>query len=235
MNFVKQIATGKVSNETHHALVRFSIGIFEREEFTIKVQKAKIALAAGLDFVNPFQRFLAQHAAKDAELMGGIPTTRDVVSILAKYGVTAEAKVRHGKAGKKYEFTATLSPDKLKRFVDDLYDFYLLFDVVAGDYKLTVKKETPKIGSLSKRFIKMDIPLSAQKDLIDEFLFDAGVTTFKAATVVQTFVIEQVIVDEKLLVTDPLRARLEAKRKGILKRKITVDNTLVEKEYRFEV
>ena len=236
MNFLKQIATGKTNEETHKALVRFGKGTFEREEIIIKKQGKNIKLLAGLDMLNPFHRFVASHCDSEVDANGTIPTKRDVDTILSSHGVNFEGMRRFGKSGKKYVFHHEFSPEKFKSFVEDLFDFYLLFNVKSGVNTVKVKKqETPKIGSLSPKFVSASVSSDAIKDVIDEFLFDAGVSIFKSANVVYTFVIDDVIVDDKMLKGDALLARLEAKRKGTLIRKITVDGKVIEKKYFFEV
>lgn len=233
MNFIKQIATGKTNKEAHSALIRYGPGSFVRDNLIIKKEKNTIKLAGGLDFVNIFQRFTARYFTEDVDISGAIPTAREILPILESYGIEAEAKVRRKKLGKRYEFKKILSPKQTQELIEELFNCYLLLDMKSGNCSVKIKKkETPKIAKPAPRFVTAVLPIDALKDVIAEFLFDVDLDGFKRAVLSHTFVIEKVILDPKL---DPERARLDAKRKGILKRKIIIDKKETEKEYKFEV
>jgi hypothetical protein len=236
MNYITQIANKETNEETHNALIRYGPGEFEKEEIIIAISKKKIKIQAGLDMVNPIQRFFTSVCTKDVEVSGTIPTARDVGSELDSLGILYEEKRRYGKSGAKYELDTTLTPDKAHELVNKVYEFFLLLNLNSGDSKVKVKKaDTPKIGSLVPKFITAEVPVEVLDKVKEEFLFDVEFDKAKKVIITHTFVIEDVIFDEELIKTDPLKARLEAKRKGVLKRKIDIDGSVTEKEYPFEV
>ncbi len=236
MNFIKDIVTGKKSDDAHRALIRYSLGTFDRDDLTIKKRAKQIKLQGGLDFVNTFQSFVVQLCTEEVKLSGAIPTVQDIQPILGRFGIGAEAETRRKKLGKKYTFSAELPPAQAQKLITELGSCYLLFDLTSGSNSVIIKKkETPKIGKPAPKFVSAIVGKDQEKAIIDTFLFDAGISSFKDATISHTIVIESIAMDEKLATQDAERARLEAKRKGVLKRKIVVDGNTIEKEYRFEV
>jgi len=239
MNYIKQIATKKVDSETHEALVRYGKGDFVKEELIITISKKNIRIQGGLDMVNPIQRFVASVCTEDAHYKGTIPTAKDVETELDSLGVGYEAKRRYGKSGAKYEIDTPLSPAKALEFINKLYEFYLLLNVKSGGNSIKVKKQdTPKIGSLVPKFVTGEVSGEHLDKVKEEFLFDVDASTLSKAkkiTITHTIDVEDIILDEKLLKSDPLKARLEAKRKGTLRRKIDIGGDVVLKEYEFEV
>ncbi|MCK4670130.1 MAG: hypothetical protein KAT43_02910 [Nanoarchaeota archaeon] len=236
MNFIKQIATKKTDNYTHNAFVRYGPGEFVKEEFIVKKIGKNIKIRGGFEWCNALLKFVASFCSGVVSVNGTIPTTRDVAPELKKLGVDFEEKRRYGKKGRKYEVNTTLPADTVRKLIDQLYDFYLMLDMKGGNYSVKMKKkETPKIGSLVEKFVSVVIPADHMKDVIDEFLFDCGISDFKSVVVRHTYKFEEILLDEKLAAKDPLEARLKAKRKGKIIRVIEVDGKEIKKEYLFEV
>ncbi|MBW3011609.1 hypothetical protein KY311_00330 [Candidatus Woesearchaeota archaeon] len=234
INFVKNIAQGKIDSATHYAFVRYGMGEFVKEDLIIKFGSS-VKLSGGFEYVNVFVKFVASLCDEDIEIKGVIPTINDISSALAKYGIEVEGKTRYGKKGKKYDIDVTLSPEKAMQFIDEFYDMYLLLDLKSGKRSVKVKKkETPKIGSPSEKFVSAALAKEDAAKVKEEFLFDvdAGV---KEAVVKHTYKITNIDVDESLLEKDALKARLEAKREGVLVRKVIADGKEIEKEYKFRV
>ena len=236
MNYITQIWTGKTNAETHNALVRYGKGDFKKEEVIITVSSKSVKIQGGLDMVNPIQRFVCSCCKEDVKINGAIPTTKDVASDLRGLGIDYSEKRRFGKSGAIYIIDTTLPPPKALDFVNKLYEYYLLLNVISGNNKIKVKKQdTPKIGSLAPKFITAEVSRDNLGKVKEEFLFDAKVDKLKKAVIKHTVVIEDILFDDKLLKSDPERARLEAKRKGALRRVIDMDGNVLEKEYRFEI
>jgi len=236
INFVKNIAENKADKAAHNVFVRYGMGEFEKADFIVKKSSGNVKIQAGFEYVNFLLKFAVSLCSEEVVLSGTIPTIKDISSQLAKYGIQTEIKARHGKSGKKFEFSVTLSPEKAKQFIDEFFDVYLLLDLSSGKRLAKIKKkETPKIGSLAEKFIVLTLPKEDMKKVIDEFLFDSGVGEFSEAIIKQTYKITNIDVDEKLLKTDAERARHEAQREGVIVRKITVDGKEILKEYKFKV
>ena len=85
INFIRNIAEKKVDPFTHHEFVRYSIGSFVKEPFTVKVGKM-IKIQAGFEYVNTLIRFVASLSSATFEINGAIPTAKDIGTILTQAG-----------------------------------------------------------------------------------------------------------------------------------------------------
>jgi hypothetical protein len=236
MNFIRLIAQNKVDSTVHHAFTRYGPGEFVKEDFIAKKSGKNLKIWGGFEYTNVLLKFVASLCKGEVSLKGTIPTTRDVGSELKSLGVDFEEKRRFGKKGKKYEINATISADKVRKLIDKLFEFYLMLDLKCDNYALKVKKkETPKIGAPTDKFVTATVSKDDIDKFVDEFLFDTDVKDFKQCVIKHTYKITDIIVDDKLAKNDPLKARLEAKRKGIIIRSVDVDGTEMKKEYKFEV
>lgn len=237
MNFIKDIAQNKVNKNTHHAFVRYGPGEFEKENFIAKKVGKNLKIWAGFEYSGVLLKFVASLCKDEVNLNGVIPCMREIGPVLDKYKIEYEAKRRYmGKKGSNYTFNTTLSASNAQKLIDELFDTYLLVDLVSGPYKVKFKKkETPKIGKAVEKFISVSVPCDHVKEFVDEFLFDAKVDDFKEVLIKHVYKVEDVILDDKIVKQDPAKARIEAKRKGIIFRTITVDGNEKKKEYGFLV
>lgn len=224
MNFVKQIAQGKVDEATHKKLARYGKGEYERGILLIKKGKKDIKLKASWDWSNDLFGIIVENIKKDAEVKGKIIAARDFESEL---GIEAS----FSKRGKLYtaEIEASLNPEQMKSIYEKFKGDFLLLNLKSDNFKLNVKNSIPKPGGgVKEDFCSATMPL----DVLDEFTFDFD-KNFSEAKVVNKFVITQIIVP-KGYENDFAMARLMAKRKGKLVRLITVDGNNIQKEYPME-
>jgi hypothetical protein len=235
INFIKNVSEKKVDPFTHHEFVRYSIGSFDKEPFTIQVGK-NIKIQSGFEYVNTFCRFLASIATTNIEIGGAIPTAKDVLKILQDAGLKVTQDKRFGKKGAIYNVQGSLTPQKTTQLLNSLLGCYTLLDLTDGSRSMKVKKkETPKLGSPSEKFVTVVLPLSDLPKIIAEFLFDQKVTTFSSVQVLQTYEIVEIKVDEKLVLVEPERARTEALRKGRIIRRVIIDGKESKTEIPMEV
>jgi hypothetical protein len=236
MNFIRKIAQNQVDEETHNAFVRYSLGEFEKEDYVIKVTGKNLKIGGGFEWVNVLLKFTCSLCEGEVELSGAIPTMKEITPILDKYGVQYEAKRRYGKSGTKYELKATMPAGKALEMLQELSNNYLLINLKSEGRTVKIKKmETPKPGGLVPKFVLVTLKKEDADKVRQEFLFDIDVGDFKEAIINHTYKITDINVDEALLEQDPARARKEAKRKGIIYRKVVVDGNEYKKEYNFEV
>lgn len=236
INFIKNIFEKNVDEETHHAFTRYSIGTFIKEPLLVTVTKT-VKVQAGFEYVNVLGRLFARLAQEPITVKGAIPTTQDITQALKDAGgLTFEKKRRFGKQGTLYVVEGVIEPDKAETVYDQLVGCYALLDLTTTNMKLKMKKkETPKIGSPTDKFATLTLPKEHLDTVKQEFLFDHTEKDFKKAEIVHTYLIEDVVADEQLVAEDPARARLEAKRKGVLKRSVTLDGKTFTTETRFAV
>lgn len=230
INFMKKIVEGKSDETTHLKFVRYSKGHFEKEEIIIKVMGKKVQVQTGYEYIDVLLKILAEHATEDVSLKGKIISSKkDITKKLADHNIEVP-----GKRGNKYNVEATLSPEAFKSFVYDMDDCFLLLTVTSGSNSVKVKPGLPKPGDLKEKLATGKFDMSALPDIKEEFAFDTD--DFKKELRVKHFYdIDDIIVDPALLESDPLKARLEAKRKGKVIRKKTIDGAEESTEHPFEV
>ncbi len=235
-NHIKNIVEKNITEEVHNAFTRYSIGVFKKEPFTVKLSAKEIVLKAGFEYLNFLHRFLAAHSSGEMEIEGAIESVKDLSPLLQEWKLETEEKSRFGKAGKKY----ILAPQMLhaaayKELVEKLFTEYLLFHAAGKEGQLKVKSQTtPKLGSTTDGFVTLKLDASVLPAVRKNFLFDAeseaGLKTFTAVTIEHIYFIREIEIDEALLRKDAARARKEARRVGEIQRKITADGKVV-KEY----
>ncbi|MBI2668969.1 hypothetical protein HYX14_03945 [Candidatus Woesearchaeota archaeon] len=231
-NFIKNIADKKITEEVHHAFVRYSLGEFVKEPFIIKKSKKDISIKAGFEYLNLLHAFLGGQITGDVELEGVIETVRDLSLLLSKLSIQFEEEKRFGKKGKKYVLPPqAVSASVYKKLVDEAKGEYLLFNISAAGARLKVKsKTTPKLGSATNDFVQVKLPPALFPAFRQDYLFDIDVD-FTQAIIEQTYFINDIGIDKKLLEKDADAARRKALRQGEIRRKITVDGKLF-KEYK---
>ncbi len=237
-SFIKKIFDKDITEEVHNAFTRYSLGEFVKEPFFVKMAKKTFTLQSGFEYLNFLQKFLAENLKGEVEIEGVIESVNDLSPKLNALGLQFSEKRRFGKSGTKFVLDQqTVQVDTYKRLVDELFSEYLLFNVSFDGGKLKVKKQTtPKLGSPTEKFVTLKAPHALLDPLSRDYLFDIDVKPFKELTVQQTYTIEDIEVDEKLLEQDANLARKKAVRKGEISRKVVVDGDVV-KDYKikFEV
>lgn len=233
-NFIKNIVNKKITEEVHNAFTRYSVGEFVKEPLLFKVGK-DITVAGGFEYLNFFHRFVAEKVKGDVQISGTIETVKELNEILKKLGLNYSLERRFGKPGAKYVLEEQkVSSAIYKKMVDELFSEYLLFNVAFTGGLLKVKNQTtPKLGSPTEKFVTLKLPLDWIDTIRDEYLFDLGKDKFSQATVEQTYFIEDIVVDKKLMAKDANSARKKAVRSGEIHRKIMVDGKIV-KDYKIK-
>lgn len=233
-NFIKKIFDKDITDEVHNAFTRYSLGEFVKEPFTVKLKK-DITVQGGFEYLNFFQKFVAENVKGDVTVSGTIETVKDLSGILKKLGVEFENARRFGKPGSKFVLTSQkLNKATFQKLISELFNEYLLFNVSFECGELKVKKQTtPKLGSPTDKFVTLKLPKDWLSVLKQDYLFDVDGKDFSDLTVNQTYYVEDIEVDDKLLSKDPDAARKKAVRKGEISRKVTVDGKVV-KEYKFK-
>ncbi len=245
INFIKNIVNNnndnnnKIDNHTHYAFTRYGSGEYPKEEFKIKKSAKDIKIWAGFEYTNSLLKFITSLCEGKIKINGVIITQEGIEETLNKYKLDFSTKDKRGMRGLKkteYSIEGEITRENLLKMIDELYKFYLFLDINQGERTYKVKKKAvPKIGKETDKFVSATISLSDDKSLKDEFLFDIDVNDFKEISIFHTYKIDSIIVDEKLIEKDPAKARLEAKRKGVLIRKVVVDGVESTKEYNMVV
>ena len=229
INFIKNIVQGNIDDATHLKFTRFGKGSFEKEDFIVKVTGKNIQLQTGYEYIDVLLKLLAYNTSESVTGSGKIISSKDVESKIKEHNIEIV-----GKRGKKYDIKFELGSDDFKKFVDSFNDCYLLLNLSSGNNQIKMKSSLPKPNKLVEKFATAKYDKSLLSVLKDEFLFD--ISDFKKEVVLKhTYEINDILVDEELIKTDPLKARLDAKRKGRLIRFKKVDGLEDTTEHDFEI
>ncbi len=233
-NFIKKIFEKDITEEVHHAFTRYSLGEFVKEPFVVKIKK-EITVQGGFEYLNFFQKFIAQNVKGDVTINGTIETVKDLSETLGRLGLVYDNARRFGKSGSKFVLSEQkISKVTFQKMISELFTEYLLFNVNFEGGLLKVKKQTtPKLGSPTDAFVTLKLSKDWLPLLTQDYLFDVQGKDFSELCVNNIYRIDDIKVDEKLLAKDADGARKKALRIGEITRKITVDGK-VEKEYKIK-
>ena len=239
INFIKNIVNNKVDDHTHYGFTRYGSGEYPKDEFKVKKSAKDIKISAGFEYTNTLLKFVTSLCNGKIDINGTIITQEDLEVTLNKCKLNFTTKVKRGMRGlvkTEYSIEGSINKDDLLTLINQLFKFYLFLDIKQGKREYKVKKKAvPKIGKDTPKFVNAIIDISDEKAVKDEFLFDIENKDFKDISIFHTYNIEEIVVDEKLIDSNPEKARLEAKRKGKLVRKIVVDGKEIIKEYSMNV
>tara|TARA_Y100000034_G_scaffold20758_2_gene23836 strand:- start:19716 stop:20405 length:690 start_codon:yes stop_codon:yes gene_type:complete len=229
MNHIKNIYNKKTDEWVHNKFIRYSLGEFTKELFTIKVGGKNIQIKAGFEYLDCMFDLFSKLIKQNVKLNGVVVSKQDITSDLEQAG--AEIKK---KTGKKHTITAELDANKFKQFVEKFNKYPLLLKLRSGDYVLNVKKSVPKPGKVLEKFLTAKFPKTDFDILVKEFLFDTKTDKFKNAEIKHTYVIDKIKVP-KQYENNPAMARLKAVRIGKIIREITIDEKTTKSEIKMEV
>ena len=237
-NFIKKIFANDITEEVHNAFTRYSLGEFVKEPFIVKRSKDKITASTGFEYLNFLQRFFAENVSGEVEIDGVIESVRDLSPKLKELDLKFTVERRFGKSGNKFKLTKqNISASLYKKMVDELFGEYLLFNAKAKEGLLKLKKKTtPKLGSPTEKFVTISFSNELLPLFKEDYLFDVPAGDFKELKVEQTYYVQDIDLDEKLLEKDADLARRKAQRRGEIKRIVTVDGKVVkESKVKFKV
>jgi hypothetical protein len=216
MDFIHGIYEKNIQDHIHRKFVKYGVGEFEREVIYLKTG-SNVHIQAGIDYLDILFFILGKYAEQDISITGDLVTSEDIKDDLHSFGITPVSS-----RAKKYSLRETFTPSRLQDFLKQFSCYYMLFSAKSGKNSITVKKSLPQKGSLIEKLVSAKFDKKYSKDIQDDFLFDWQ-GDFKQAELHHTYIIEELIVDSDLLKRDAAQARLEAKRKGKILRRKTID------------
>ncbi|MBS3152352.1 hypothetical protein J4230_02980 [Candidatus Woesearchaeota archaeon] len=233
MNFIKKIFDGNIDDEVHRQFKRFSKGEFQnRAVIEMNVGK-ELKIKTSFEFTNEFVRFLAGTIKDKVYVSGGIITTKDI-----RQGLGFDiANIKQFAGVKTFEVGTNIAKGDLIKVMNSFSDavFCLSFSTEYGSLKAKVKSpKSAKPGKGDGNDVKADHCVFVTKDLEfkKEFAFDIK-EEFKKFKVVHDFIISELVVPKEYQ-NDFEKARIYARRKGKLVRKVEVDGKNFVKEISFE-
>lgn len=230
MNLIKKLFENKADDQVHKQFKRFSKGIYpNRALVEINKSRNSLKIKTSYEFAEDFARLLANTIKDKTKVSGGVITAKDIRPELDfEVGMKQFAGVK----------TFLLDNEMTKESLFNLFNkfpealFLLSFETDYGSLKTKVKSPG-KPGNKEDKDVKADFCTFITNDvnLVREFAFDVN-EDFKKLKIRHTFNINDLVVDEKDK-NDPLSARINAKRKGIIDRFLDIDGKQVKKEFNF--
>lgn len=232
MHFIKEIIQGDPDQEhIHLRFKRYGRGEFAGPSIGIKEKSGFLKINASDGYAEALGEILA---GEDCvfEFSGNIISRDDLTDFLEGQKIEIE-KAAKKKGVNNYTVKANASSQTLRGLYEKLKGALVFLDIKSAGGKefLKTKKKPPKPGSgADAKFCSAVLESSKKEELIEKICFDLDKKDFREASILHTYVIEDLAVPEEYK-KDPAKARIHAKRKGTLKRMIEVDGVKRENEY----
>ena len=217
MHFIRQLFEGKPEEWVHALFTRYGRGDYAGPAFEADIGKA-IKFKATVEYCSAFVR-LAALSGGSLDVEGAIYAKSDFRNVLDGLGVEYDDKSKPKKGIYVAQVKGELDSEVLVKVCEGAASAIILLNLTGSNSKLKCKKKPPKPGGERELdFCSGQVDLSVLPKLKEDLLFD--VSEFKSVKVDNRFIIEELVIPQGL---SPGEARLQAKRKGILSRTVTVD------------
>ena len=215
-HYIKSIFKGEVDEHTHDKFIRYSKGEFVGPLIKIKVMKDKIKLNSSFHYCDELLVLISEEiGSKKCRIKGSLFWNEDLTKKLEAQGIKY-IKAARSRGNYKYALDNVV---KFKPFVDAMIPYKLLLSVKFGDVSLFTKNSFPKPNKeFGDNFCKVTLPVSMKDKVLREFAFDVE-EDVKEVSIRHTIFIDGIEVPK---VENFEEARKLAKRKGSIKREVTV-------------
>lgn len=221
MNFLRSIFEGKQHSLMHDKFTRYGKGDYERLLFEIKKGKG-LKIKSSFDFANDFVGIISENIKEDAEVSGKIIAARDFKDEL---GLEFTNYTKRGKLFTA-EINLKLNPQQLKALYEKMKEDFILLKIESNNFRLKTANSLPKPGgSIKPNFCSATLPLAC----LEEFAWDVK-NDFKLLVIKHVLHITDIEFSKELMKTDPVKARLEARRVGMIERLIDTDGKTEKRE-----
>lgn len=217
--FIKKIFLGKQDKTVHSQFVRFGKGEYKGRALLSLVKTSKVKIKSSFEFANDFVKLIASLANIN---FSGV--------ILSKEELNLTGKKKSGIFN--YEFSG--NSKQVLDVIDKAY--YLLLDGEAEGISLKIKKKLPKPGKREGKvddgFCSLEADLKYWPAIKDYFFWD--IPECSKCKIEHIYEITDLVLPQGE--KDFEQIRILTKRKGKLKRKITIEkDQQSEKEVKLEV
>jgi hypothetical protein len=223
MNYIKEIFLGKPIDYMHAQFIRYSKGTFQGPTLVIK-NGSSIKADGSIHYANILGEIIVKNSPQEFNASGTINAKREI-----KIPMDVKKKTKKSDLHT-VEVKETIHSDGLQMIYSDYKDANILLELNgnSGKWKLKCKKKLPKPGGgLDEKFCSAVMEPKAIDSIMDEILFDIKDKNFKEAEIRHELTIEELVGSPELK-KDAARFRTEAKRKGKIKRTVTVDGRKTE-------
>ncbi|MBS3167853.1 hypothetical protein J4216_01880 [Candidatus Woesearchaeota archaeon] len=233
MNFIKNIFEGTVGDFEHRQFKRFSKGEFKDRAIMEITVGSKIKIKTSFEYAEGFVRLLAEKITTKVNVTGGIITTaKDFEQVT---GIPID-KTKQFQGVRTYMINTDLSKDDILNAMNKFSDavYCLTFTNDYGSLKTKVKSPKSAKPGKGDEDAKADYCTftTSDKNLLRDFVFDVH-DSFKSCKINHTFIINEIIVPKEYQ-NDFALARIHAKKKGKIVRKLDLDGKEIINEFDFE-
>ena len=232
--FIKKIFEDKSDELVHLQFQKFSRGNFAGKAIFKASKNAKgFSLATGPEYANELVRSLAEKLGKNkTKVSGPIITTQKLKEMPLFHKLLADVNIKQFAGVKQHVIDTELSGEELVHYLNAAPDAFFALSMAFDNIELKTKPKMPKSSKPSTSdkpavpdFCKLK---TADEHLIHEFVFEKG---WKKIEGTHVFAITDIILPKG--VTDVVEIRKQAKRKGKIIRKTTIDDHQSVKEKDF--
>jgi len=227
MNFIRELFEGDSEHEwIHNKFIKYSKGEFPGPRISIKKAGAFLKINSSADYVNILGMLLAGTFSGSLKVDGSIISREKIETYLETIGLDI-VKARKKKGAFIYNVKGEADSKAIAELYSRLLDGVLLLNLLGDKVTLKVKKKLPKPGSKqNEKFCTGK--LGQNERIVNEICFDVDVGSFKEIEISHRYTINELIIPEDC--KDFSLARALAKRKGSVRRSVSVDGSVHETE-----
>lgn len=233
MNFIKKIFENKIDDYVHLQFSRFGKGIFENKALLeINVSSKNVKIKTSAEFTNELVELLANTIKEHTKVKGMIFSTKD----LGEESDIKFKEIKNAMGVKKHFVDQELTKEQILNLIKKFPKASLSLSFETDYGKLKIKEKAPRAAKPGKKgnAPKADYCtfVTSNKEILNDYSFDVNIP-YKKLFIMHTYEIEELVIPEEYKNSFSL-ARIHAKRKGKLIRKILVDGKQIEKNILFE-
>jgi len=224
MDYLKDLLTGNADQEhVHQKFVKYSKGAFIRPTITIKKAGNGVKVAGSHEYVDAVIGIILRNAQGKIKAAGNIFSKSEIKTDLA-----SKSKKRMGVYS--IEIKGDVDAATLLNLYDQNKDATFYLDLETGKAKLKTKKKPPRPGSgIDDEFFTANLDSSMADAVLKDICFDCANKDYKEMKITHAYQINEIVIPKEYK-KDAAKARLNAKRKGTVKRKMEIDGALTETE-----
>jgi len=236
MSFIKKIVDGVAGEEVHVHFQKFSRGNFKnRALIKVKNSSGKFTINTSAEFANELVKLMVEKLGDGKTLVSGA-----IISTLDLKDKLDFKKIKQFQGVKKYLIEKEFSGLEVLRLLEEFPKAFFALSFKVGDEELKIKPKAPKSGKPGKKDEepKADFCKLKTKDpaIVKDFIFEAEPGNFKLAEVKHEFIIEKIVIPDKLKDSkDFALIREKSRRQGKILREAVIDGKLMRKEIEFSV
>ncbi len=230
MNFIKKLWQGLADESVHKNFIRFGKGKYERRAAIAMRSNGSVRLSSTFEYANDLVLFFVE--LSDRFKAEGKILAREKINF-AEIGINATDATANKKKGLfEAEIKQELSREQLKKLADKVY--FMLIDLSFSGGELKIKKKLAKpgkaAGKIDDKFCTATLSKNYLQKVKDEFFFDVK-QPFKQGKAEHTLEIREILLPKNI--SNFEQARIDAKRKGKIIRKLEIDGSeqTFEKEF----